>query len=523
MRLKEALAGKLTEKELSVLRASYDVVGTIAILEIPPALKKKERIIAQTVLDTNTRLKTVVKKKNIRSGKLRLQNYTHLLGEKTTTTIHKESGLDFFLDIEKVYFSIRLAEERLRVARLIQPNEHVLVLFSGCAPYPCVFARHSPAKMIYGIELNKDGHIFGRENVIRNRIPNVFLMQGDVKKLLPEITKHLTGLKCALKPGEFNPVLKQKPSLVELYVTFAECMHPVLLEQRIKTLIKNGIEPVVHAPWHDNGQGTSIAVADGERLGKNLYMYFTLGKLAKKYNMKVIIHAAHEYEESEAHRKRMLENLPKLHDYFRWFYFENILRSCTKSLADLKQMIACGIKNVCIDTCHLYEDFKDNKIILKTVRELSKLPVNMYFHLADSDSKIHAMEIGKGKVDFNHLVPYFTSGIAEINCKNYPKPVEMTRSRTLFGSYPKKFDRILMPHPSDAISFLGCALRAIAPGGVIHFYDFALENDMPKSSVSKIERICQKEKKKYKILSWNVCGTYAPGKYRVCVDVQILN
>ena len=219
----------------------------------------------------------------------------------------------------------------------------------------------------------------------------------------------------------------------------------------------------------------------------------------------------------------MLENLPKLSDYFRWFYFENILRSCTKSIANLKQMIGCGIKNVCFDTCHLYEDFKDNKVILKTVQELFKLPVNLYFHLADSDGKIHAMEIGTGKVDFKQLIPFYTSGIAEIDCKNYGKPVEMIRSRNLFGSYEKKFDRILMPHPSDAISFLGCALHALQPGGMIHFYDFARENEMPKSSIAKIDRICIKEKKKYKILSWNVCGTYAPGKYRVCVDVTILN
>ncbi|MDO8642955.1 MAG: hypothetical protein Q7R76_05250 [Candidatus Woesearchaeota archaeon] len=522
MQLREALTGRLTEKELGILRASYDTVGTIAILEISPLLKKKETLIAQALLDTNSHIKTVVKKKSIRSGKLRLQDYTHLLGEKTTKTVHKESGLEFLLDIKDVYFSVRLSSERLRVAQQIKKGELVLVLFSGCAPYPCVFAKHSPAKMIYGIELNKEGHWYGRENVVRNRIQNVFLMQGDVKKILPEITRHLTGLKCSLNSSEFNTVMKQKPSLVELYVTFEECMSPVLLEKRIKTLITYSIEPVVHAPWNENGESTSLA-ADGTRLARNLHLYFTLGKLAKKYNMKVIIHAAHEHEERSDHRKRMLENVPKLHDYFRWFYFENIVRSCSKSLTDLQQLIGCGIKNVCFDTCHLYEDFKDNKLMLKTVEELFNLPVNLYFHLADSDGRIHAMEIGKGKVDFKQIVPFLTSGIAEIDCKNYKKPGEMIRSRNLLGAYPKKFDRILMPLPKSAESFLGITLQAIKPGGIIHFYDFAHESEMPKSSIAKIGKACAQEKKKYQILSWNVCGTYAPGKHRVCVDIRVLN
>ncbi len=521
MRLKEALAGKLSVRERAVLHASYDIVGTIAILEIPPLLKKKEKLIAQAVLTTNTHVKTVVKKKSIRTGKLRLQKYVYLLGERTTETVHRESGLELKLDIQDVYFSVRLSSERLRIANQIRPGEHVLVLFSGCAPYPCVFARHSKAKMIYGIELNKKGHHYGRENVIRNRVPNVFLVQGDVEKVLPELPTHLVGLKCALHQREFDAILKQKPSLVELYVTVDECLHPVLLEKRIRQLIAHCIEPVVHAPWHDNNESTSLAVAEQERLGKNLHLYHVLGKLAKKYNLKVIVHAAHQGQESSAHRKQMLENLPKLANYFRWFYFENVPHSCTKSLADLKQLIARGIKNVCFDTCHFYEDFKDNAQMLNALHALSLLPVNLYFHLADSDAKMHAVEIGTGKIGFKQLVSYFTSGIAEINCKNYTKPVEMIRSRNAFGRIEKKFDRILMPLPKGAASFLPLALRAIAPGGTIHLYDFARENEMPQSSFDKIKTACAKEEKKYKILSWSVCGTYAPGKHRICVDFKV--
>jgi len=50
--LKQALKNKLTKKEKQVLVRSYDVIGDIAIIEIPDELKKKETLIAETLLKT---------------------------------------------------------------------------------------------------------------------------------------------------------------------------------------------------------------------------------------------------------------------------------------------------------------------------------------------------------------------------------------------------------------------------------------------------------------------------------------
>jgi tRNA (guanine37-N1)-methyltransferase len=43
MDLKESLKGKLTKKELESLKTSFDVIGDVAIIEIPDELKKKEK------------------------------------------------------------------------------------------------------------------------------------------------------------------------------------------------------------------------------------------------------------------------------------------------------------------------------------------------------------------------------------------------------------------------------------------------------------------------------------------------
>ena len=42
MDLKEALGKKLNKKEIALLPRSYDIIGSIAILDIPNELRKKK-------------------------------------------------------------------------------------------------------------------------------------------------------------------------------------------------------------------------------------------------------------------------------------------------------------------------------------------------------------------------------------------------------------------------------------------------------------------------------------------------
>ncbi|MBI4159239.1 class I SAM-dependent methyltransferase family protein [Candidatus Woesearchaeota archaeon] len=80
----------------------------------------------------------------------------------------------------------------------------------------------------------------------------------------------------------------------------------------------------------------------------------------------------------------------------------------------------------------------------------------------------------------------------------------------------KKFDRIIMPLPKDAETFLDLALKHLNKKGIIHFYDFSKEEEFPKSSINKIKEHC----KKFKIINTVKCGQYAPRVYRVCIDFQ---
>lgn len=202
----------LNPDELELVKTAYDIVGTIAVLEIDSVLRKQEKKIAQALLETNLNLKTVVRKDGSHAGIFRTQKMKYLAGEKTKTTIHKENNIALELNVEEVYFSARLSTERKRIANLVKPNENILVMFSGCAPYPCVLSKQTDAKEIYGIEINPKGHEFGLKNIARNKLTNVTLFNGDVRVEVPKLKKIIS---------EFDRILMPLPKSAEEFLDVA--------------------------------------------------------------------------------------------------------------------------------------------------------------------------------------------------------------------------------------------------------------------------------------------------------------
>ncbi len=180
----------ITKDEVQFVPNSFDVVGDIAIFnDFPKELRKKEKKIAEKVIETHKNIHVVAKKAKKYSGRLRTPKITIIAGEKRKETIHIESGCRLSLNVETCYFSTRSGSERLRIAKKVKKNESVLVMFSGVAPFPCVIAKMSNPKEVYAVELSKKAHKFAGENIKLNKLENVHLFQGDVNKILPKIKK----------------------------------------------------------------------------------------------------------------------------------------------------------------------------------------------------------------------------------------------------------------------------------------------------------------------------------------------
>jgi tRNA (guanine37-N1)-methyltransferase len=168
--LKEALAGKLSSEELEKLPKAYDLIGDIAIIEIPDELSSKKKEIGAALLKTFKNIKVVANKKTSVGTEYRTRDVEVIAGENRTETVHREAGCVYKLDVTTAYFSPRLGTERMRVASQVKADERVLVMFAGIGPYAILIAKSARPSEVYAVELNPCAVDYMKENIRLNKV-----------------------------------------------------------------------------------------------------------------------------------------------------------------------------------------------------------------------------------------------------------------------------------------------------------------------------------------------------------------
>ncbi len=183
MNIRDFLKGKLTEEEFSYLRTSFDIVGDIAIIEIPEEIHSRKKEIAEAILKVHKNVHNVCMKTSAREGEFRLRGMELIAGETTLTT-HMESGCRLKVDVAKAYFSTRESTERLRIAEMLKPNETIMVLFAGVGPYAIILGKKRPdVGKIYALEINPEAVSLMEENIRINKLQTkVTPISGDARK-----------------------------------------------------------------------------------------------------------------------------------------------------------------------------------------------------------------------------------------------------------------------------------------------------------------------------------------------------
>lgn len=181
--LREALRERYGKRGDAIKRA-FDVVGDIAIIETTEGSEDIETGIAECLLSVHGNVKAVYVKDGAHEGEFRVQSYRWLAGEKRTTSVHRENGYELELDIRATYFSPRVGGERLRIARLVESGENVLVLGSGIAPYGICIATHADPERVVCVEFNPDAHRYALANIERNRCARVEAVNEDAYEYL---------------------------------------------------------------------------------------------------------------------------------------------------------------------------------------------------------------------------------------------------------------------------------------------------------------------------------------------------
>lgn len=190
-RLKQLLSAVLPSEELSQVYNSYDIIGDIAIIRLTENSRKYSSIIAEAIMRIHRNVRTVLAQTSPVQGDFRLRKLEYVAGEKKTTTIHRESGCLFTVDLGKCYFSPRLFYERMRIAKLVKDGETILNMFAGVGCFSIVIAKHSNAEKIYSIDINPAAIQFMKKNVRLNRVyGRVIPIEGDAKEVIRERLKN---------------------------------------------------------------------------------------------------------------------------------------------------------------------------------------------------------------------------------------------------------------------------------------------------------------------------------------------
>lgn len=156
----------------------HELVGGIAILQ------EDDPAGAAIILSERPSVHTVLFAESSVQGEFRTKHFKVVAGEEVTITTHTEYGRTFRVDLEKAYFSARLASERQRIVEMMHEGEEILDMFTGVGPFAVMLA--GKASVVWACDLNPDAVSLLIHNIMVNRISNIVPVLADAG-LLPDI------------------------------------------------------------------------------------------------------------------------------------------------------------------------------------------------------------------------------------------------------------------------------------------------------------------------------------------------
>lgn len=188
--LMEALEAELPPNLVASLPRSFDIVGDVAVVELPPELQSHERLVGEAIISVQPRIRTVLAKAGPVKGESRVREYHRMAGSGPAETLHREHGGVFKVDLSKAYFSPRLSGEHIAVASQVQEDETVVDMFAGVGPFSILIARRLNRVKVFSIDLNPEAIGYLSENIRMNRVQSkVIPILGDIRLIVRQQLK----------------------------------------------------------------------------------------------------------------------------------------------------------------------------------------------------------------------------------------------------------------------------------------------------------------------------------------------
>ena len=170
------------------LPSSYDVLGSIAIVKISDEVLPFASEVGHAIIATQKSIQTVCLDVGV-VDEFRTRGVKVVAGKKAMETSHKEYGLTFKMDVSKVFFSPRLATERVIVANQVSPGEVVIDMFAGVGPFSILIAKTREPKVVYAIDSNPDAVKYMVENMKSNKVSRMNPILGDAREEVSKLDK----------------------------------------------------------------------------------------------------------------------------------------------------------------------------------------------------------------------------------------------------------------------------------------------------------------------------------------------
>jgi tRNA (guanine37-N1)-methyltransferase len=135
------------------LPRAFDVVGDIVLVRLPDSLASRSAEIGAALLEFVPGARIVGQDLGVH-GRDRLRRILRIAGSGGWRTRHRENELEFDVDVERAYYSPRLAREHRMVAEAVEDGERIADLCCGIGPFALTIARTGRAREITAVDAN---------------------------------------------------------------------------------------------------------------------------------------------------------------------------------------------------------------------------------------------------------------------------------------------------------------------------------------------------------------------------------
>lgn len=181
---------------------SYDIVGEIIVAKIPEESRGREKEIGLALLDASPKARLVLQVVGRTERTTRTRTLRRIAGKGPATTIHREHGASYFVDLSRAFFSPRLSHERRRISRAVADGERILNCFSGVGSFSLMIARWKTAD-VHSLDINPDAIACMERGIGENELRGrVFPVLGDARRP-------------CFPPRSFDRVLLPLPALAD--------------------------------------------------------------------------------------------------------------------------------------------------------------------------------------------------------------------------------------------------------------------------------------------------------------------